>query len=410
MRNHRSVPVPHILLVLLLILMPGTSHGQYMYLDLNGDGESSPADSLAGAGTYAAHLWLVTDRDRDGHPVRCAGDEGPTLKSYKVVLRSVGGSIEWGSYENTQPSMTVSLERTASGSDCTLGFVSSRMMRPGQYRLGIIHFEIRSGTPIVTIVPSTPLGADIHTEIGSSCMAADGRATRRLGVDWYDVRGLGPPAKGEDLPSLHVEGGGHLFVAGNEIPGPWHLAKVQGVITANGMVFPPSPQIPSTPNPDVSGEIQFLSRVGALADSLNRAGVNSRDGARMIAEYCSNNNVGVNVEQKDGSVQLRTQKGIVVVLRMGLQQAWVPNTEPVPRKDVGHRDLEMTARQLSDGCTIFIVNRAVRVIIPKPMSGTALRAVTKVREGSPLTREESRMLSREIQAQIKNPVALVRGW
>jgi hypothetical protein len=50
------------------------------------------------------------------------------------------------------------------------------------------------------------------------------------------------------------------------------------------------------------------------------------------------------------------------------------------------------------------------VVIPAAMGGTALRAVAKVRAGSELTSEEAHVLSPHIQAQIKNPVALVRGW
>src|SRR5881396_626116 len=75
------------------------SVSQYIYLDTNGDGLNSWADSL-NAGTTPVDIWLDTGSNRNGSAGGCATNG---LASYSVILKALGGTINWGTFTSAIP-------------------------------------------------------------------------------------------------------------------------------------------------------------------------------------------------------------------------------------------------------------------------------------------------------------------
>ncbi len=89
------------------VVLASTGSAQFLYLDANGDGRNDRTDRLATAESTRVDIWLQTDKNADGSPALCRGpvDQPFTINSYEFILRSVGGTVEWGTYTNLQPRM-----------------------------------------------------------------------------------------------------------------------------------------------------------------------------------------------------------------------------------------------------------------------------------------------------------------
>src|SRR5688500_11039297 len=83
-------------LTCVMVAAPG--YAQYMFLDTNGDSLNTPADVMNANGTATvAHVYLVTNRDRDGSAALCNESiETPlTINSYVVNLLASGGTVSY---------------------------------------------------------------------------------------------------------------------------------------------------------------------------------------------------------------------------------------------------------------------------------------------------------------------------
>lgn len=93
----------HAIALLLLLLLVSPAQAQYMFLDSNGDGVNDDADRIDQNGTTTLDVWVDTATNRDGSPAICdvgAGGTRLSIFSWEIVLRAVGGTIEWGPLEN----------------------------------------------------------------------------------------------------------------------------------------------------------------------------------------------------------------------------------------------------------------------------------------------------------------------
>jgi PKD repeat protein len=185
--NH---PTIWCLLALLLgPLAPPPVRAQYMYLDTNGDGQSTEEDVVSPTGTTVADVWLRTDRNRAGAAAVCPTEDGPmTINSYEFILRANGGTVSWGPITNRMP-FPINLGTTTLGSDAHVGFGSGALLSPGTYRLATVAFSRLSGSPTIDIVPTTPIAGIYGTNFGSACSGNDFDNTLKLGSDWFDVDG-----------------------------------------------------------------------------------------------------------------------------------------------------------------------------------------------------------------------------
>lgn len=206
----------------LLVLSPVPAASQYMFLDTNGDGIHDAGDQLAPSGPTAVDIWVVTNQNRDGTPVDCDVADaylGLTLNSYTVVLHAAGGEVKWGPMHNRLPfaQQAWCFGTHADTTDVRWyhnGWGSSDQFPPGKYRLATLQIEAISGTPSISIEPYLPRHVVQITQFGTSCMALEGDNTYKLGLDWHDADGIGPPRADAGGP-YQVQSGRALVVDGS---------------------------------------------------------------------------------------------------------------------------------------------------------------------------------------------------
>lgn len=195
------------LLPTLLTAVPASS--QVLYLDSNGDGVRDAQDRLNPDGPTTIDVWIVTDRNRDGTPVICDAETGTslTVNSYAFVLHAVGGTMDWGIMTNRFPFVYPPV-CVASDQDTTdavyyhNGWAGRDILPPGRYRLATLTVRPASGRPSIFVEPVHPVLGTRITAFGTKCAAIDFDNTYKLGLDWFDARGLGTPQAAAGGPYL----------------------------------------------------------------------------------------------------------------------------------------------------------------------------------------------------------------
>jgi len=201
-----------VLLVLqVLALSASSACAQSMFIDADGDGIPTAADSVASQGETTLGVWLLTDQSLDGTQSLLTAQYGEslTVNSYEVVLRADGGTVEWGQFQNAQSTMTYDLGHASDSTECYAAYGGACRLVPGKYLLGTVTCRVRSGTPGIIIVPASHLGPDLGTSFGSRCPGRAGANTLSLGDpdagsqasrvlyrkgrvigDWHEARGV----------------------------------------------------------------------------------------------------------------------------------------------------------------------------------------------------------------------------
>src|SRR5687767_5868257 len=180
----------------LLLFAHQLAHAQYIYLDANGDGVNTVEDRLDATDPTVIDIWLDTNHRRDGSSAGCLSGEALTLNSYDFIIHADGGTVAWAEFANHQPTMTLSLVEASDSTDYHNGRAGGTILSPGLYRLASLTVTAISGAPELSIAQSTGLSAIFLTSFGSQCQGLDADNTLKLGSDWFDAAGVGPP----DLP------------------------------------------------------------------------------------------------------------------------------------------------------------------------------------------------------------------
>lgn len=183
---------PFVLVLSLLVgsVIPVPTLAQYMYLDTDGDGLSTPADLVNPTGPTTLDVWLRTDTNRDGSAAECVtGDGDLTINSYEFILHATGGTVAWSGFTNHQPDFAISLGHGESAADYHNGWGGGTILPPGTYRLASVTVTVTLGSPSITIASSTPLSGVFLTSFGSRCSGNDFDSTLKLGLDWFDTDG-----------------------------------------------------------------------------------------------------------------------------------------------------------------------------------------------------------------------------
>ncbi len=200
-------------LLLCSLAMPASA--QYMYLDANGDGVNSAADSLNATGPTLLTIYLDTNHDRDGTLRSCNGHTGApsaggpiNLFGYTIVLKAVGGTVTWGAFTPLDPTYTPLGADLADSTDTQF-----TRMRPAQtftaaglLQLGTISVTSSSGTPGIVIGTSTqmdPFG--FGTDFATQCEGSAYPNSYMLGTDWFDTDGVRAPS-GHDNQAPQLSG------------------------------------------------------------------------------------------------------------------------------------------------------------------------------------------------------------
>lgn len=204
-----------LLLLLLVLIDPLPASAQFLYLDANGNGVSDPSDLLDPNGTTQVDIWLDTAHNRDGTPAICDTDAGTalTINSWEVVMRAIGGTVEWGPLDNVLP---ISRVRACFASDADTtdptwyhnGWGGSTVLEPGLYHVATLRIRVLTGAPAIVFRPFHPEQPTDLTSFGTRCPCLQGDNTYRLGEDWYDASGLGE--------GLIADAGGPYLVRINE--------------------------------------------------------------------------------------------------------------------------------------------------------------------------------------------------
>ena len=178
------------LLAALVVATP--THGQYMYLDANGDGMNTSADRLTPNGEDTeVRIYLETSRSIDGVPAYCnSPTESLTINSYEVILHATGGEVVFSNFQNLQAAMTTPFGLRSSATEFYAGMGGGLALPPGLYLLAIVLVTGQVGQPSLSIASSTPLYAAAMTSFGTRCPGVREDNTYSLGTDWFSVGGL----------------------------------------------------------------------------------------------------------------------------------------------------------------------------------------------------------------------------
>jgi len=172
----------------LAVALPAAA--QYIYMDTNGDGLSTWADSLNATGTTALDIWIDSANNRNGSQGRCR-ERG--LVSFSLNIHADGGTINWGTFTSAitpstgPPSVSNPHEYHIEVALTSSGGTTSPL---GLYKLGTLIVEIASGDPCLRFKANTTMSSRHSTSFGAGCPGSKQDHTSRLDSEWSDQEGL----------------------------------------------------------------------------------------------------------------------------------------------------------------------------------------------------------------------------
>ena len=195
---------------LFMYLLTTPASAQYIYLDANGDGVNTSADSLHATGPTILTIFLDSSHDKSGsaqtcnsHTVSCGAAASGTaldVSSYTILLAATGGTVSWGSFTPADPAYTPFGGVKTTDHDCSIDFQRTfgTVTPAGLFAIGSIPVTAVSGSPGIAIAnhpieadpnfPSTFFGAP-HCDgfvLGFSSYLLGDPAVLCSG-DWYDA-------------------------------------------------------------------------------------------------------------------------------------------------------------------------------------------------------------------------------
>jgi hypothetical protein len=194
-----------LLLGTVALLVAAPAFAQYVFIDVDGDGDCDVNDVLNDTVT-SIDIWIDTNHNAGGSTAVCGDGTSPlNIFSYSLILRS-RGNVTWGAYTNLIPAFTVHfpLAGSSNATDYYDGFggVLADTLAAGPHKVGRLGITVAPGTtPLISPVASSPLDAGFFTAFGSECPGSEFDNTLKLGV--LAVNGFGdfPVACGPGAPT-----------------------------------------------------------------------------------------------------------------------------------------------------------------------------------------------------------------
>ncbi len=173
--------------------------GQYVYLDVNGDGVNShtnPAlpDDVLNSTVTSVDVYFATNENRDGSPAVCAQGPDPfSIISYDFTLHAAGsGTVTYGTWTENMGfgiTLTPCSPYCMVDPDIWVGRGSGAALAEGTYKVGTLAITV-TGTPTLDIVPgSATVDPVSQTAFGSNCLGNQQFNTIILGDDFFDSDG-----------------------------------------------------------------------------------------------------------------------------------------------------------------------------------------------------------------------------
>ena len=165
------------------------ARGQYIYMDVYGDGVCSSSDILTSSVT-TVDIYLDTNHDAAGREVTCSDGTNPlNIGSYSLLFEVLDkqGSAQLTGWTNGMSGYTEVSSFTVAGRRAGVGFTGSEFLPPGRYKLGHLSVVV-TGVPSLFFLsqdadPGIPTPV---TGFGSQCDASAYPNTVTLGVDFSD--------------------------------------------------------------------------------------------------------------------------------------------------------------------------------------------------------------------------------
>ena len=182
----RSLPA----LAAAAMLVAAPAFAQFVFFDVNGDGTCTSSDVLTSANT-SVDVWFDTEHDSLGNTVTCPTGEALSIFSYEFIAHASGtGTVTYGALTNLKAAMTVNLGLGSNSTDYHNGFGGTTIMTPGKYKVATLAITV-TGTPKLSLAPSTSLNGTYLTAFGSECPGLDFDGTMKLGPDPGGAAGPG---------------------------------------------------------------------------------------------------------------------------------------------------------------------------------------------------------------------------
>ena len=180
-----------VLAALVALAIGAPASAQYMWLDVNGDGQCTENDVL-GPSTTSVDVWLDTDSNADGSPATCVTADGAmTLNSYQIVLVAPAGGVTYGAWTDN---LGYELEGPigSSGTEAWIGRASANVSAPGTYKLGSLAISVVGNTALqfLPLAQANPISI---TGFGSQCSGFEFDNTLKYLSEWNDVCGTTAP-------------------------------------------------------------------------------------------------------------------------------------------------------------------------------------------------------------------------
>jgi hypothetical protein len=168
--------------------------GQYMFLDTDGDGVSSPSDRLEPGGETTVAVYLDTSHDRDGTLRSCNAHAGSGSSglldffSYDLILKvqSKSGAVRWSEFTDGI-GFTPNIKDRTSPTELLVTRSGESAISPGRYKLGQVKVTAIAGHPVLTIGTASRLDPGAFTGFGTHCDGSEYPNTYVLGTDWFDA-------------------------------------------------------------------------------------------------------------------------------------------------------------------------------------------------------------------------------
>ena len=192
--------------VIAALAIGAPAYSQYIFMDVNGDGNCTNADALTSSVT-AVDIWLNTNHDQNGTVRTCDSNasQNLTIFSYDVLFNASGtGSLTYNTWTNSASGFTQVNPLTTAGSSAGTSWSGPSALAPGLYKLGTLGITV-TGTPVLGFRSDNVGVEGIPTPItgfGTDCDATANPNTYTLLTDFQDNCGTASP-----IPTLDTTWG-----------------------------------------------------------------------------------------------------------------------------------------------------------------------------------------------------------